>query len=85
MGGRISDDMTNGYGPEQFIIKQAIKGTYKIEVNYYGERQVKLTGPATVLAEVYLHYASGKEERRLITLQMSKEKKAGVFIGSFEF
>ncbi|TAH04346.1 MAG: DUF2135 domain-containing protein [Sphingobacteriales bacterium] len=85
VGGRISDDMTNGYGPEQFIIKQAIKGTYKIEVNYYGERQVKLTGPATVLAEVYLHYASGKEERRLITLQMSKEKKAGVFIGSFEF
>lgn len=85
LGGRISDDMTNGYGPEQFIIKKAIKGTYKIEVNYYGEQQVKLTGPATVLAEVYLHYASGKEERRLITLQMSKEKKAGIFIGSFDF
>ncbi len=53
IGGRISKDFTTGFGPEQFILRKAIPGTYKIEVNYYGDRQVKIAGPTTVMAEVY--------------------------------
>jgi hypothetical protein len=31
IGGRISHDMTQGFGPEQFLLKNAIKGSYKID------------------------------------------------------
>ncbi|MGY0041242.1 DUF2135 domain-containing protein [Pedobacter sp. NJ-S-72] len=84
-GGRISDDFTSGYGPEQFMIKKAIKGRYKIEVNYYGDSQLSISGPTTVMAEIYTHYGSISQERKIITLQLSGERKDGVFIGEFTF
>ncbi|MBB5634541.1 hypothetical protein HDE68_000426 [Pedobacter cryoconitis] len=84
-GGRISDDFTNGYGPEQFMIKKAVKGRYKIEVNYYGDNQLSISGPTTVMAEIYTHYGTVKQECKIIALQLSAAHKGGVFIGEFTF
>jgi hypothetical protein len=86
IGGRISDDFTDGYGPEQFLLKKAIKGKYQVKVNYYGDQQIKLSGPTTVLAEIFTHYADGRQERKLITLQMEKKgEQEGILVGEFEF
>lgn len=84
-GGRISNDFTDGYGPEQFLLKKAVKGKYKIEVNFFGESQVTITGPTTVMAEIYTRYATGQENREVICMQMPKAGKEGVFIGAFSF
>lgn len=84
-GGRISNDFTNGYGPEQFLLKKAIKGKYKIEVNFFGESQVTITGPTTIMAEIYTRYADGAENRKVLTMQMPEASKDGVFIGAFSF
>ena len=35
-GGELFHDVTTGYGPESFTATTAHKGTYKIQVNYYG-------------------------------------------------
>jgi TonB-dependent SusC/RagA subfamily outer membrane receptor len=80
-GGRISNDFTDGLGPEQFILKNAVKGKYRIEINYFGDHQATLAGPTTVMAEIYLHYGMPNEEKRTITLQMEKGKSGAVFIG----
>jgi tetratricopeptide (TPR) repeat protein len=86
IGGRISNDFTQGYGPEQFLLKKAINGKYQVKVNYYGDQQVKLSGPTTVLAEIFTHYADGRQERKLITLQMEKgDEKEGILVGEFAF
>ncbi len=84
IGGRISDDFTEGFGPEQFMLKSAIKGKYKIEIDYYGDTQMTLAGPTTIMAEIYLHYGTDKEEKKIVTLQMQKEKKGAIFIGELE-
>ncbi|RAJ37207.1 VIT domain-containing protein [Pedobacter cryoconitis] len=84
-GGRISDDFTSGYGPEQFMLKKAIRGTYKIEVNYYGDSQLSISGPTTIMAEIYTHYGTKDQERKIIALQLSDKKQGGVFIGEFTF
>lgn len=86
-GGRLSDDFTQGYGPEQFLLKKAINGTYKIETNFFGERQLTLSGPTTIMGEIYLYYGDGREERRIITFQNGEDGKEtnGVLIGEFEF
>lgn len=85
-GGRMSHDFTRGYGPEQFLLKKAINGRYQIKVNYYGDQQFKFSGPATVMAEIFTHYADGRQERKLITVQMEKGSKTeGALIGEFEF
>lgn len=86
IGGRMSNDFTRGYGPEQFMLKKAIDGKYKVQINYYGDQQFKFSGPTTVLAEIYTHYSDGRQERKLITLQMEKgSKQEGLLVGEFQF
>jgi TonB-dependent SusC/RagA subfamily outer membrane receptor len=84
MGGRMSDDFTEGFGPEQYMLKTGAKGTYRIEINYYSDSQVTLSGPTTVMAEIYLHYGTEREVKKIITLQMEKGKQGQVFIGEVE-
>ncbi|WP_293313610.1 VIT domain-containing protein [Pedobacter sp. UBA5917] len=85
IGGRISNDFTSGYGPEQFMIKKAIKGKYKIEVNYYGDRQINISGPTTVTAEIYTRYATGKQQRKIIVMPLAAGSGGGNFVGEFSF
>jgi len=83
VGGRMSDDFTEGFGPEQFMLKTGIKGKYKIQINYFGDTQVTLAGSTTVMAEIYLYYGTSKEEKRIVTLQMDG-KRGEIFIGEVE-
>jgi uncharacterized protein YfaP (DUF2135 family) len=85
MGGRISHDFTNGLGPEQFLLKKAVKGRYKVEVNYYGDRQVKLAGETTLMVEVYTNYGLPQQKRHLVTLQLKPGSKGAVYVGDFDF
>jgi tetratricopeptide (TPR) repeat protein len=86
IGGRLSNDFTAGYGPEQFILKQAKKGKYKVMLHYYGDGQQKLAGAATIMAEIYTNYGRPNQQRKLITLQMDKdEEREGILVGEFEF
>lgn len=89
IGGRLSNDFTAGFGPEQFLLKKAIKGKYKIETNFFGENQVSIAGPTAIMAEVFINYASGKQERKVVVFQNEKNqergKDDGVLIGEFEF
>ena len=85
IGGRISNDFTRGYGPEQFLLRSAIAGRYRVELNFYGETQFKLSGPTTVQAEIFLHYGTPNQQRQLVTLQMAQNKGQGtILVGSFE-
>jgi hypothetical protein len=85
MGGRISHDFTRGLGPEQFLLKKAVKGRYKVEVNYYGDTQVKLAGETSIMVEIYTNYGTPQQKRTLITLQMERNAKGAVYVGDFDF
>lgn len=94
IGGRISDDFTDGFGPEQFILKHAVKGKYQIKTDYFAETRVSGSGRTTLMAEVYLYYGTGKEERKIVVFQSAKNNddtednsnnNKDVLIGEFEF
>jgi hypothetical protein len=85
MGGRLSNDFTGGYGPEQFLLKRAVKGKYKVEVDFYNDNSLTLAGPTAVMAEIFTYYSSGKQERKIIPLYLDKTKEQHVTIGTFDF
>jgi TonB family protein len=88
IGGRISDDITSGYGPEQFLLKNAVKGKYKVYVNYFGDSQFTSAGPSTIMAEIFIKYTDKTEQRQVVSLQMSNAKIRGdnkVEVAEFEF
>ncbi len=84
-GGKFSEDQTEGYGPEQFLLKKAIKGKYKIEVDYYADTQFSLAGPTTLMVEIFTHYGNGRQQRQILTLQMEKEEDEEILVGEFDF
>ncbi|RZK12795.1 MAG: TonB-dependent receptor [Flavobacterium sp.] len=73
-GARFSKDFTQGYGPEQYLIRNAVKGKYQIKTNYYGESELTESGPATVMVEIYTTKA-GKTTKILKTIQLGKVKE----------
>lgn len=85
IGGRLSNDFTGGYGPEQFLLKKALKGKYKIEADFYNDSSLTLAGPAAVLAEIFTYYNSGRQERKLTTIYLDRDKERNILVGEFVF
>lgn len=83
-GARMSRDFVQGYGPEEFMIRKAPKGKYKIEVDYYGNHQQKLLQPVIVQAEVYTNFGRENQKREVLTLQLDDIKQT-FFVGEIEF
>ncbi len=82
-GGRMTRDFTGGYGPEEFSLRRARPGKYKIEVNFYGSRQQVIAGATTLQVKLFSGFGTAKQKERLITLRL-KEAKETVFVGEFE-
>ena len=73
-GGFVSEDVTTGYGPEEYLRKEG-RGTFKVLTNYFASHQTALTGPATVTATVYTDWATAAEKREILTLRLDKPKE----------
>ena len=73
-GGFCSEDVTTGYGPEEYLKKELETGTYKVLSNYFASHQTTLTGATTVQATVYTDWATDKERMQILTLRLDKPK-----------
>ena len=84
LGGKISKDITQGYGPEEFMIKKAPKGTYKIETDYFGTLSQKQLMPVTLRITFYTHFGTDKEQKQETTVRLTNEEDV-IEVGSFKF
>jgi len=83
-GGRMSDDLTQGYGPEVFMIKKALPGIYRVNTEFFGNSQQNLAGETTIQATLITNWGRPNEKREAITLRLKEEKEL-VDIGKLEF
>ncbi|MBO4345944.1 MAG: LysM peptidoglycan-binding domain-containing protein, partial [Victivallales bacterium] len=74
-GGRNSCDFTQGYGPEAFMIRDAVKGKYLVQTDYYGTHTQKVIGPVTLYAEIYTNYGRENEERQFLAFRLDSRKQ----------
>lgn len=71
IGGFVSRDFRQGYGPEEYMLKKAIEGTYKVRCRYYSSQAQTLTGGTTVLLSVFTNYGRPElEEAQTITVRL---------------
>lgn len=82
-GGFVSEDVTTGYGPEEYLKKDLERGVYKICSNYFASHQTSLTGAATITVCVYTDWGTKDEKFQLITFRLDKPKNK-LFIGEVE-
>lgn len=74
-GGFVSEDVTTGYGPEEYLKKELEKGTYKILSNYYASHQTSLVGATTITVTVYTDWASEHEQQQILTFRLDQPKE----------
>jgi TonB-dependent SusC/RagA subfamily outer membrane receptor len=70
-GDRLSEDMTEGYGPEEYLIKKGLKGNYNLEVDYYGDNQQKISGPTILKITIFKNYGKSNEIKEVRILRLS--------------
>jgi hypothetical protein len=82
-GGRMSLDFTGGYGPEEFSLKRAKPGKYKVEAQYFGDRRQAVTGPTTLQVKLATRFGTAEQKEQSITLRL-KGRQETVYVGEFE-
>lgn len=81
-GGLLSDDFTGGYGPEEFVLKDAKPGKYKVEANFFGDRQQIVTGATTLNLVFSTGWGTSRQKDEAVTLRLSGQSET-VFVGEF--
>ena len=82
-GGLISDDFTGGYGPEEFVLRDAKPGKYKVEANFFGDRQQIVTGATTLNLMFSTGWGTRRQQDQRVALRLSGSSET-VFVGEFE-
>jgi tetratricopeptide (TPR) repeat protein len=82
-GGRMSQDFTGGYGPEEFSLKHAKPGKYRIEAQFYGNRQQIVAGATTLQVKLATGFGTAAQKEQSVTLRL-KERQEVVFVGEFD-
>lgn len=82
-GGRLSRDATGGYGPEEFSLRHAKPGKYKVEANFYGHRQQIVAGAATLQLKLTSGFGTKTAKEQMVTLRLRGNGDT-VFVGEFE-
>src|SRR5690606_41677271 len=70
IGGYMTKDFTQGYGPEEYFVRTAMPGEYTIMAHYFGSRAQRLTG-ATRSEE----HTSELQSREKLVCRLLLEKK----------
>jgi len=73
MGGSLSEDMTQGFGPEEFSLENATLGSYYIKIDYFGDRYQKVENPTFMKMSIYENYGAKDQKRRIKVMRLSKE------------
>lgn len=85
--GTITSDVTQGFGPEMYMIRKAKYGKYKIRVKYFSKDRNRASARTRVFVTIYKNWGTKKEQmiQKAVTLETGKQMHdlAEVRVGNF--
>lgn len=81
-GGRISRDVTQGYGPEEFVLRDAKPGRYEVRAKFYGHRQQVLTPYTTLMLWLSSDFGLPGQKDQHTVLRLT-DRGDQVLVGTF--
>ncbi|MDX9720130.1 MAG: hypothetical protein RBU37_05255 [Myxococcota bacterium] len=74
-GGALTQDVTQGYGPEMYVLRSAPKGRYLIRAKYFASDAGREGARSKVYATIIEHWGHPEErlQRKVITLETGKD------------
>lgn len=73
MGGRLSDDMTEGFGPEEFVLEEAGSGSYYVKIDYFGDNYQKIENPTFMKVSIFENYGTPSQQRRIKVMRLTED------------
>ncbi|MCC6633588.1 MAG: hypothetical protein IT482_16125 [Gammaproteobacteria bacterium] len=72
-GGLISNDMTDGYGPEEYVIRHAPPGDYEVRINGFDADRLNPNGKGRVMVRMFRDFARANARQTLVDADISFE------------
>lgn len=83
IGGRLSNDMTSGYGPEEYLLRRAPRGEYQIKANVFAPDALDPNGATTVRARLYRNWGRPDESYEVLEIDLTPDTDDTRLIGKF--
>ncbi len=82
-GGKLSGDVTNGYGPEEYVIRRANTGKYQVRAKTFASDRANPNGPSTLTVRLIRNFGRPSQSEELIDLEMPAENRGEMDVGVF--
>jgi hypothetical protein len=83
IGGRLSNDMTAGFGPEEYLLHRAIPGEYAISVNVYSSDAINPNGTTVVTVRLIRDFGRETQQVETMEVELEPEESGERLIGKF--
>jgi len=70
-GGKMSADVTGGYGPEEYALRHPLPGVYRVRAKFFGHRQQTVSNATTVQAQVSTQFGTPQQQDQWLTLRLN--------------
>jgi tetratricopeptide (TPR) repeat protein len=83
-GGKLSRDMTQGFGPEEYLLRRAGAGVYAVRVNTFATDRLNPNGATVVTARLIRNFGRENEREELIDIEVLPGQSGERLIGRIE-
>lgn len=84
IGGHLSDDMTQGYGPEEYLLHRAIAGIYTVQANVFAPDRLDPNGASVLSAHLFRNYGRPDQSEEAVDIELTRDEKGSKMIGRIE-
>jgi hypothetical protein len=77
IGGRLSDDMTQGYGPEEYLLRRAPAGSYTVKANVYAADRINPNGASRITARLIRDWGTAEEREEVVDVELLPGEEKG--------
>ncbi len=75
IGGKMSDDMTRGFGPEHYFLRRAADGEYEVIIDGYASDRIRPNGPGRVMVRLIRDFGRPTQSEELVDVEINFDRK----------
>jgi hypothetical protein len=84
-GGRLSNDMTQGFGPEEYLLRRAPAGSYDVRANVFASDRINPNGAQRVTARIIRDFGRPNESEQIVDIELlpddeERERRIGTVV-----
>ena len=83
IGGRLSNDMTEGFGPEEYLLRRSATGEYQISVHVYETDAINPNGSTVVTARLFRDFGRPNQSEQTMEIELKPGEEGERLIGKF--